>query len=161
MSAANFIQDFHEPVSRSNRPKQGSSPVTTEGDKMKIALPVMPLEWMAHGTKPAPLKPKGAAPPLYTILELKKWYASPMRSRQEEKKRLCATRLRARQLDPFLGPAVAAGATTVAAGLNTVAGGVARAVPYIGTGLLATADAVGIVAVVREGYAAATGKCHP
>ena len=69
--------------------------------------------------------------------------------------------LRARQLDPFLGPAVAAGATTVAAGLNTVAGGVARAVPYIGTGLLATADAVGIVAVVREGYAAATGKCHP
>jgi len=64
VSAANFIQDFHKPVSRSNRPKQGSSTVTTEGDKMKIALPVMPLEWMAHRTKPAPLKPKGAAPRL-------------------------------------------------------------------------------------------------
>jgi hypothetical protein len=31
---------------------------------MKIALPVMPLECIAHRTKPAPLKPKGAAPRL-------------------------------------------------------------------------------------------------
>jgi len=69
--------------------------------------------------------------------------------------------LRAKQLDPFLGPAVAAGATTVAAGLNYVAAGVARAAPYIGEGFVATADAVMLVGVVREGYAAATGKCHP
>ncbi len=31
---------------------------------MKIALPVMSLERIAHLTKPAPLKPKGAAPHL-------------------------------------------------------------------------------------------------
>ncbi len=57
--------------------------------------------------------------------------------------------LRARQLDPFLGPAVAVGATTVATGLNYVAAGVARAIPYAGVALLATADAVGLVAVVK------------
>ena len=62
VSAANFIQDFHKPVSRPGRSQQRVPPVTTEGDKMKIALPVMPLECMAHQTKPAPLKPKGAAP---------------------------------------------------------------------------------------------------
>ena len=44
--------------------------------------------------------------------------------------------LRARQLDPFLGPAVAAGATTVSAGLNSVAAGVATAAPYVGAGLV-------------------------
>lgn len=38
-----------------------------------------------------------------------------------------------RQLDPFLGPAVAAGTTIVAAGLESVAGGVAKAVPYTGS----------------------------
>src|SRR5258708_4721259 len=64
MSAANFIQDFHKPVSLASRSEQRLPPVTTEGDKMKIALPVMPLECIAHRTKPAPLKPKGAAPRL-------------------------------------------------------------------------------------------------
>jgi hypothetical protein len=69
--------------------------------------------------------------------------------------------LRARQLDPFLGPVVAASATTVAAGLSSLAAGITRAVPYVGVATLGTADAVGIVAVVGEGYAALTGKCHP
>src|SRR5260370_3967149 len=56
VSAANFFQDFHKPVSRPSRSKQRLPPITTEGDKMKIPMPVMPLEWMAHRTKPAPLK---------------------------------------------------------------------------------------------------------
>jgi len=62
MSAANFIQDFHKSLSRPSRSEQRLPPVTTEGDEMKIALPVVPLEGIAHQTKPAPLKPKGAAP---------------------------------------------------------------------------------------------------
>jgi hypothetical protein len=60
--SANFIQDFHKPVPRPNRSKQRSPPITTEGNEMKIPLPVMPLERIAHPTKPAPLNPKGAAP---------------------------------------------------------------------------------------------------
>jgi len=61
--AANFIQDFSQ-TGLALEPSQARVfYVATEGDKMKIALPVMPLERMAHRTKPAPLK-RGAAPRL-------------------------------------------------------------------------------------------------
>jgi len=69
--------------------------------------------------------------------------------------------LRARQLDPFLGPAVAAGATTVSAGLNSVAAGVATAAPYVGAGLAIGAEGIMAIGVGKEAYAAVTGKCHP
>ena len=69
--------------------------------------------------------------------------------------------LRTGQLDPFLGPAVAAGATTVAAGLNYVAAGIAQVTPYAGHVILAAADLFGFIGVAKEGYATATGKCHP
>jgi hypothetical protein len=64
MPGADFLQDIHKPVSRPSRPQQRSSPIAAEGNEMKIALPVMSLERIAHPTKSAPLKPKGAAPRL-------------------------------------------------------------------------------------------------
>src|SRR5579859_902329 len=69
--------------------------------------------------------------------------------------------LRKRQLDPFFGSAVVAGARTVAAGLNSLVAGVARALPFVARGVLIAGDAVMAVGVAKEGYAAATGKCHP
>lgn len=69
--------------------------------------------------------------------------------------------LRAKQLDPFLGPAVAAGATTVAAGLNSLASGVARLAPYAPYALLGVTDVVLGYGVAKEGIAAAKGQCKP
>src|SRR5260370_26859486 len=85
MSAATFIQDFHKPVSLASRSEQRLPPVTTEGDKMKIALPVIPLEWIAHRTKPAPIKPKGAAPRLLHSSTCSSWmldYGAPVTKTQ-------------------------------------------------------------------------------
>lgn len=69
--------------------------------------------------------------------------------------------LRARQLDPLLGPAIAAGATTVAAVASEVSAGVATAAPYVGYSLAIAAEGIALVGVIKEGHAAATGKCHP
>jgi RHS repeat-associated protein len=69
--------------------------------------------------------------------------------------------LRSRQLDPFLGPAVAAAATTAAAGLSDLSAGVAATAPYVGAGLAIGAEVIGAIGVGKEAYAAATGKCHP
>jgi hypothetical protein len=69
--------------------------------------------------------------------------------------------LRAKQLDPFLGPAVAAGARTIAAGLSSLSGAVAAAVPYAGTGLVGAFDIFGSYAVIKEGIAAFQGTCKP
>lgn len=69
--------------------------------------------------------------------------------------------LRKRQLDPFVGPAVVAGARIVAAGSNSLVAGVARAAPYVPQAVLIAGDAVLLTGVAREGYAALTGKCHP
>ena len=60
--AANFLQDFHKLIARPSRSKQWPPPITTESNEMQIALSVMPSKSIAHPTKPAPLKPKGAAP---------------------------------------------------------------------------------------------------
>ncbi len=45
--------------------------------------------------------------------------------------------------------------------IGTVAAGVAKAVPYVGPVLAISAEGIALVGVIREGYAAATGKCHP
>jgi len=65
MPAANFIQDFHEAVSRPRRTKKRPPSITTESNEMQVALSVMTFERIAHRgkLKPAPLNPKGAAPP--------------------------------------------------------------------------------------------------
>jgi hypothetical protein len=47
---------------RPSRSKQWPPPITTESNEMQIALSVMPFKSIAHPTKLAPLKPKGAAP---------------------------------------------------------------------------------------------------
>src|SRR5580693_1133486 len=66
MSAANFIQDFHETVSRPSRPEQWPPPITTERDEMQIAMSVMPFERIAHRkkTKTRTLKPEGCGTPV-------------------------------------------------------------------------------------------------
>jgi hypothetical protein len=45
--------------------------------------------------------------------------------------------------------------------LSDLSAGVAAAAPYVGAGLAISAEAIALVGVVKEGYAAATGKCHP
>jgi hypothetical protein len=66
--------------------------------------------------------------------------------------------LRARQLDPFLGPAVATAATATAATLSTVVPAVIKAIPYA---FFLTTDAVFAYGVIKEGVAAARGQCKP
>jgi RHS repeat-associated protein len=69
--------------------------------------------------------------------------------------------LRARQLDPFLGPAVAGGASTIAAGLNYAASAVAAAAPYLGYAMGFAAEGVGFYAVGKEAVATFSGSCQP
>jgi RHS repeat-associated protein len=68
--------------------------------------------------------------------------------------------LKARQLDPFVGPAVAAGSSLVAYGANSVAATAARAVPRAGYVLIIAVEAAGIYAVIKEAKAAINGECR-
>jgi hypothetical protein len=68
--------------------------------------------------------------------------------------------LKARQLDPFVGPAVAAGSGLVAYGANSVAATAASAVPYTGYGLIIAVEAFGGYAVFKEAKAAIRGECR-
>jgi len=68
MPSPNFIQRLYKAVPRSSCPEQRLSPITTERNEMKIALSIVPFKRIAHRgqSKPAPLKPKGAAPPYHS-----------------------------------------------------------------------------------------------
>jgi hypothetical protein len=59
---------------------------------MQIALSVMPLKSIAHPTKPAPLKPKGAAP-AYHPRQITEVVSSSRALPSRRKSYLCATRL--------------------------------------------------------------------
>jgi len=84
--ASNFIQDFYKLVPRSSGSKQRSSPITTEGNEMQIALSVMTFERIAHREKikTRTLKTEGCGTPSIPLGQLQKWYPSPVRSSPEE-----------------------------------------------------------------------------
>ena len=57
-------QFLDEQVSCPHRPEQRQPPVTAEGQKMKMSMPVIPLQSLRHA-KPPPSKPEGGAPPRF------------------------------------------------------------------------------------------------
>jgi len=73
VAAPHFVQDLYKLVARPRRTEERSPLITTEGHKVQVALPIETLERIAHigqreeraEEKPAPLKPKGAAPSLH------------------------------------------------------------------------------------------------
>ncbi len=87
MPAANFIQDFHEAVPRPSRTKKRSPSITTERNEMQITLPIVPFERVAHQgkTKTRTLKTEGCGTPAYTLDEVRKWYATPVRTAMNKK----------------------------------------------------------------------------
>ena len=87
MPAAYFIQDFHESVPRSSCSQQRSPSITTERNEMQITLPIVPFERIAHRgkTKTRTLKTEGCGTPAYTLDEVRKWYANPVRIAMNKK----------------------------------------------------------------------------
>src|ERR1700730_3906149 len=102
MSRADLIQHFHKTMARTHCAQQWSAPVTTKGDKMKVASSVKTPQSVAHGGKirpaekstPAPLKTKGCGTPVYALLPTRN--STRMiysRSASKKQQNLCATRL--------------------------------------------------------------------
>jgi uncharacterized protein (DUF2267 family) len=53
----NFVEHLHEAIAAVWHSKERAPGETTEGDEVKIAISITALKWIAHGQKPAPLKP--------------------------------------------------------------------------------------------------------
>ena len=57
---------LHEQISRPHCSEQRQSPITTERQKVELALTVVTLQSLRHSTpKPPPSKTEGGAPPSY------------------------------------------------------------------------------------------------